>query len=504
MPPRTRADCLIQAYLDIFESSYRVFHVPTFLRRFEEFWRSPSETSESTIVQILLAMATVTAFVPGSVEGLVSCGSGSRREEAKNTIRAAESWLRVQSQKNVTVDMFQVHVILFHAKKMNCIERKGAWASIGALIRLGMAAGLHREPTLLSQMISAFEAEMRRRLWYTILELELQEACDRGMQPMLSADSWDCMPPRNIHDEEFDKMATDSPPERCIHEHTRTSFLCVAQSHLSLRLEVLKKTNSLKDGIDIDSAKDYVETFQDLFDGLPRWAETPSSGVARALSRLILYEQLMVLQQPFVTRAGSDRRCFYFRVIQRQTAINLMRLYLSLPRSECLPLFNIRGDGFRAVFTMCFEAVQSSGAENNELYNREAEIHLLERTVTLFVERLRNLGQGFQSYWLASAALGLMKIRYSEEPNDEVIAAEISNDAFALLQELVNTHGNDNHGLNSVDIAGVHDQMIPPTSDSMLDLDVFTDFVDMDLSPGWLLGFDIAGAGNINVSSETP
>ncbi|KAH8692151.1 hypothetical protein BGW36DRAFT_387098 [Talaromyces proteolyticus] len=502
LPSRARADSLIQTYLDVFETTYRVFHVPNFLRRYNDFWKSPTDTDECFILHILLAMATVNAFVHDGPER----NDEDRRKQAKKSIRAAESWLRVQSQKWVTLDIFQIHVTLFHAKKLNWVEFKSSWESIGTLVRLSMAAGLHRDPTYLSQKMPVFEAEMRRRLWYTILELELQEACDRGMQPMLSADNWDCMPPSNIHDEDIGEMTIDLPPERDLHEYTRTSFLCTAQKHLPLRLEVLNKSNSLKNGIDVDLARKYVETLQGLVEGLPNWPETPSSAVANVLSRLVLYEQLMILQQPFAISqdTGLDHhRSFYFRATQRQMAIDVMSLYSSLPRSEALQIFTIRGDSFRAVLAMCYEAVQSSGAMNSELYNHEAEIHLLEETMTLFADRVRTLHKGFQLYWLVSAAVGLVKVRYSKVPNDDLVAAETVLDAFTLLEQINQCTGTNNldhnHGidprLNSIEVTGnMQEHQESHTISSAIDLfdpdTFFAGLVDMDFSPDWLLRFD--------------
>jgi hypothetical protein len=50
LPPQTQADRLIHAYVDLFENTYRVFHVPTFLQRHNWLWDLPDTLTEKMIV----------------------------------------------------------------------------------------------------------------------------------------------------------------------------------------------------------------------------------------------------------------------------------------------------------------------------------------------------------------------------------------------------------------------------------------------------------------------
>ena len=482
VPARARADRLLESFLNVFESTYRVLHVPTLLRRYEGFWELPNVTADSTIVHILLAMATVNAFVPGGEDGFIGHSSAAR-QEAKLWIRAAQSWLSSQSQKNYTLDIIQVHVLLFHAKKMNCMERKRRWTSVGSLVRVIMAAGLHREPTHLIHNMSFFEAELRRRLWYTVLELEVQEASDRGMQPMFNGESWDCSPPLNISDEDFDEATVTVPRERPIDSYTRTSFLCTAKRSFLLRLDVLSKANSVRNPLDLEATRRYVKLLNDSLDELPRWPEKSISAVPRALSRLILYEQLMVLQQPSATKASSNHGTSYWGTGQRQTAIAVMDSYRSLPRPENLQLFNVRGDGFRAVLAMCFEAVRSNSPIDDLLHNKEAEIELIEHTVNLLEDRVKSLGYGFQFYWLALAALHLIKTRYSKVPTENSMTMATAERACRLLNYVKQRRKPD--PLDPSEVQELH-----PSSQSPNILDAFG--ILADFSPDdWLVGCDI-------------
>ena len=49
----------------------------------------------------------------------------------------------------------------------------------------------------------AFQAEVRRRLWATILEMTVQFSICVGMSPMISIDDFDTLAPRNFDDVEI-------------------------------------------------------------------------------------------------------------------------------------------------------------------------------------------------------------------------------------------------------------------------------------------------------------
>ena len=157
VPAKERADALVQEYMDTFETTYRVLHVPLFYRRYEQFWSTPDESSTGFLVQLLLVMAAIMSAVPGSSdEGFVG-RSSIARETAMRWIESSEIYLQNCSQKHTTLEFYQIHVLLVIAKRMNCYKVKREWTVAGTALRMAMAAGFHREPTYLSHNISVFD-----------------------------------------------------------------------------------------------------------------------------------------------------------------------------------------------------------------------------------------------------------------------------------------------------------------------------------------------------------
>lgn len=94
----------------------------------------------------------------------------------------------------------------------NAIGGDLSWVTITSLMQTGMAIGLHIGPGQLS--ITPFEAEIRRRLWVTMLELTVQAALDSGLPPVIFTDALEsCERPSNLDDSqirESDKILPSS------------------------------------------------------------------------------------------------------------------------------------------------------------------------------------------------------------------------------------------------------------------------------------------------------
>ena len=78
--------------------------------------------------------------------------------------------------------------------------------------RIARGSGLHQDGD--GRAFSAFEAEMRRRLWWQILTLDLRICLDRGVESMFVEGSYNTMIPCNINDEDFSYDSQHPLPTR--------------------------------------------------------------------------------------------------------------------------------------------------------------------------------------------------------------------------------------------------------------------------------------------------
>lgn len=87
------------------------------------------------------------------------------------------------------------------------------WLLIGMILHLATRMGYHRDPDHFSG-ISPFDAEMRRRIWTTILQLDLGLALEMGLPRNATDTHNDTKEPRNLRDCDFDEDTTEIPPPR--------------------------------------------------------------------------------------------------------------------------------------------------------------------------------------------------------------------------------------------------------------------------------------------------
>lgn len=436
VPAKDRVDALVNEYLSAFETTLRVLHVPTFQREYDQFWVDANESSTEFVVTLLLIMAAVNCVVPGGPEGFLG-RSSIARETATRWIEASDTWLQQQSHKHTTLEYYQIHVLLLIAKRMTCYKVKREWNTSGHLLRLVMAAGFHREPTYLSSRISVFDQEMRRRLWYTIVELDFQAACDRGMRASITKDDWDVLSPLNIHDEDFNESTQSMPSPKPLSEFTRTSFLSKAAQHLALRLEILNSINNLSKPLELEATMLYDDCIRENFDSLPTWPDKPLTKVPHALSRLLLHECLILIHQPFATQSLVQSRYFYSRCARRDSALSVLSIYSNLPDSHCLSLSNQRDDCFRAGLATCHDIAAGAGAREDLTHNKAASVELVRRAVELMEKRVKSIGQGFHSFWLSSSALGLVCAKMNPNMPSETFAQEAADRVVKLHDEIM-------------------------------------------------------------------
>lgn len=87
-----------------------------------------------------------------------------------------------------------------------------AWTLFGVAVRLGHSLNLHRESTWSS--ISPFTREMRRRLWWLLIDLDVRGLEDRGSDPFILESSFDTVKPLNINDDDMDPGSMEPIVER--------------------------------------------------------------------------------------------------------------------------------------------------------------------------------------------------------------------------------------------------------------------------------------------------
>jgi hypothetical protein len=91
-------------------------------------------------------------------------------------------------------------------------KSRSSWTLIGLAVRIAHGLGLHRDGAGLAH--SAFEAEMRRRLWWELVILDMKASEDRGNEPMIAEHTFNTKIPCNLNDEDFGHDSQHPLPDR--------------------------------------------------------------------------------------------------------------------------------------------------------------------------------------------------------------------------------------------------------------------------------------------------
>lgn len=98
------------------------------------------------------------------------------------------------------------------------------WLMVGTIIRVALKMGYHRDGSHFPKM-PAYDAEMRRRTWCILTQLDTAASSQAGLPRMIKQAECDTAEPRNLLDEDFDDTMCELPPARNHAEHTLTQFL---------------------------------------------------------------------------------------------------------------------------------------------------------------------------------------------------------------------------------------------------------------------------------------
>ena len=362
LPGKQVVDQLVHAYIENFEATHRVLHLPSFFDEYNKCMVAPEQARPPFIALLLVMMATTSCVKPGEPSTLRG-DSSLARENADHWIHATESWLALQSQKHVNAIIFQIRVVSFIAQQVNAIKRKRAFTAAGSLTRIAISTGLHRDAetvnlrhgSLVKRRVTFFDQEMRRRIWTTTSELELQTAIDRGMPATMRDLIIDCGPPLNVDDEMLGPSMDQLPLSRSTSEYTRSSFQYISYNTFALRQEIISLINGPSPNLSYEEMLQYDRKILQALDDIPAWHDQgPESCVSRTSLQLQLNHLQLLLHRPYVLQVSPSKRYDYSAVVHLRAALSILDLHQNLVKKGNNILCMMRSDVLAAVYGICY------------------------------------------------------------------------------------------------------------------------------------------------------
>lgn len=253
LPKKAVCDRLIASYIDTSETIYRVLHLPTFSEQYNLYWEGKMD-SETFLPQLLAVLSVASRFETKSK------GLGHERSEGVHIPTACalvRSWLdSLRGKQLVDLATLQVEVLLLHAQRMVTPRSEDSWTSLGCIVRMAMTMGLHRDPSESGYRLPVFIGELRRRLWFTILDMDLHISLACNLPCLVRDGDYTCRPPRNLDDVEIYPEMRELPASKPIDQITDNQMQVYAAMTLGVRMRVSHLLNR------IDTIRDYQEVLE--------------------------------------------------------------------------------------------------------------------------------------------------------------------------------------------------------------------------------------------------
>jgi hypothetical protein len=468
---------LVVLFLTYIESTHRILHVPSFLKELDEFWArkaSPELISPAFAVQLLLVLACAWNLADlASLE--IKNGSTLRCYTALEWTLFAEKWIENAPIKRSDITVLRLHILLIIAQNRHGMKRSKAWLSSATLVKKAMLAGYHRDPSLYAK-ISPFNKEMRRRIWTTIVELDLQVAIERGMPPCVQESDYDTAPPLNVNDSDLQEDIEELPVERPLGEFTDCSFQAVLTPSLSLRLRACRLMHSPRIRCRYDEILRLDWELSRHLSKIPNWKVSELGSVQTAdkviLTQAMLENKLglsiLSIHTPFAIEASRDP----LFAPSARARLELVTMMLSTQkrlheRSRSLSLCNLGDWTVQASCSICqllHEVADSRGMFPSPQHGLvlipvavksvtllhtlpglpESLVSLVEVALTCLEARLLQVIKGAKEYFFMSTILALVKVKlwptqataYKQEVVERVIL---------FAQTLFSQHANCSH-----------------------------------------------------------
>lgn len=316
LPSRSACDILIATYMNNFENQLRILHKPSFLLAVDRFWdvQGINPLQYSDLIPQMLSVLAIASSLDDSclIEEESSRGHGL----ASTYCDLIGIWLEGQKGKErLKLSTLQTQTLLLLAKQYSVERFKDIWNATGSLVRSAMTIGLHRDPSESTQ-IPIFWAEMRRRLWMTIVEMDLQMSLTCGMPTMVCATDFTCGVPANINDADLTFEMRHPPSPKPFDEWSDCLPQVVLASSLRQRLDAARLLSNIEDGLDyseiVEHAKNLEKILQDLppplkFDHLPdQDSQSPGRLMTRVMLDVHIRRAILNLYGPFAQADLDD------------------------------------------------------------------------------------------------------------------------------------------------------------------------------------------------------
>ena len=224
-PSPAQISQLCSLFIENVDPVFKIVHVPTIRNMVSDAISNMDNIPSNTYVEALLfAMyyAAVTSLTPQ--ECLQMFHDGKESLLARFRAGTERAFSNADFLCECDLETLQALAIFLIAERAND-DTMYPWTMLAVAVRLGHSLGLHREGSRAG--VTPFTQELRRRLWWQLIVLDIRGAEDVGTDPLIMESSFNTRKPANINDSDISPDSIEPILER----HGFTEMTKVSLSH---------------------------------------------------------------------------------------------------------------------------------------------------------------------------------------------------------------------------------------------------------------------------------
>jgi len=378
LPAKDKCDGLVANYFDTFERTFRILHRPSFTTAYERFWQTEerqrvlSHDHESLVYQIAMVVA-VSAAATCSATAIHSFSDSATplidvmsRRKCAQLCALTTTWLdRLSGRSRIQFVNLQTRTLVLLAKMLLQLRWDELWEESGKLYRAALKMGLHKEPSTFPQ-VSPFEAELRRRLFATIIELDILASTAAGLPCDGTMQSFDVRGPSLADDVDLQPAMDEAP--LCTEPCAQPQGELARTRSARLRLYSSLPTKNCFDEVDelLQSTRVIDQTIEDLIRASRPEPEIAAVVLNWALVVVALQRAVLHYARPVALYAcaHSPDIIIKARTVSNEASLALLRCGAAMNTldAQSRAIFGIltRGDLLVATLHVCAEVDEGS------------------------------------------------------------------------------------------------------------------------------------------------
>lgn len=191
MPEKAVCDSLLGTYFSMFEERLVILHKPSFTPLYEAYVENRDQSLSDRVIPQMHAAMALAAYQVRNLSSIHQVAV--KRWLQTSPYATAETWLdRLPRRSRGEIRTLQTQALLVLSGKSRRLPIEEHWQETNALVRSAMTLGLHRRPEELHGF-PPLQANLRRELWRSIVEMDVQASIRYGMPPAVRAEDTDCL-----------------------------------------------------------------------------------------------------------------------------------------------------------------------------------------------------------------------------------------------------------------------------------------------------------------------